>query len=459
MTLAAMAAETGSAWGAPALAAELVRRQVAVIAATGGPPAVLAAKAATTTIPIVFVSGDDPVRLGFVTNLARPDGNLTGISFFNAELAAKRLELLRELVPGAARVAVLVNPANAAIAETTLRDLEGAARAMALQIQVLNASTSREISAAFATLGRENRPPKGKGGPRLGSVDKGWCCHERGLNDSESCGARNCDFSRITGTGRIGGSCRPPIAYSRVDTGRNPSAVPSNSNFPASHLGSQLGLIAQSYRAFSSPPLGRPTPIAPSGGLLAAVATSQGRPPARQHQGPEVVVRSVRASSIRAIAIMTRAVETNRILGLSAKLVCDTSLSSELYGELFLPICNESTRYGTTMTLAQSEPKIVYRIAPEAQAIFCRRRHQPRRPPLAKIRSERKFIPRLQKVASLHCGSTMSQGNSRTNGIPSREANSQPDCEDRRDIGHLICTGKVRKKGQWGRMGGWCRQD
>jgi hypothetical protein len=218
-------------------------------------------------------------------------------------------------------------------------------------------------------------------------------------------------------------------------------------------------LIAQSYRAFSSPPLGRPTPIAPSGGLLAAVATSQGRPPARQHQGPEVVVRSVRASSIRAIAIMTRAVETNRILGLSAKLVCDTSLSSELYGELFLPICNESTRYGTTMTLAQSEPKIVYRIAPEAQAIFCRRRHQPRRPPLAKIRSERKFIPRLQKVASLHCGSTMSQGNSRTNGIPSREANSQPDCEDRRDIGHLICTGKVRKKGQWGRMGGWCRQD
>ena len=138
----------------PTLAADLVRRQVAVIAATGGPPAVLAAKAATTTIPIVFITGDDPVRLGFVTNLARPDGNLTGISFFNAELAAKRLEFLRELVPGAARVAVLVNPANAAIAETTLRDVEGAARAMALQIQVLNASTSREISAAFATLGR-----------------------------------------------------------------------------------------------------------------------------------------------------------------------------------------------------------------------------------------------------------------------------------------------------------------
>jgi putative tryptophan/tyrosine transport system substrate-binding protein len=138
----------------PTLTADLVRRQVAVIAATGGPPAVLAAKAATTTIPIVFITGDDPVRLGFVTNLARPDGNLTGISFFNAELAAKRLELLRELVPGAARVAVLVNPANAAIAETTLRDVEAGARAMALQIQVLNASTSREISAAFTTLGR-----------------------------------------------------------------------------------------------------------------------------------------------------------------------------------------------------------------------------------------------------------------------------------------------------------------
>ena len=120
----------------PTLAADLVRRQVAVIAATGGPPAVLAAKAATTTNPIVFISGDDPVRLGFVTNLARPDGNLTGISFFNAELAAKRLELLRELVPGAARVAVLVNPANAAIAETTLRDVEAGARAMAAVVHL-----------------------------------------------------------------------------------------------------------------------------------------------------------------------------------------------------------------------------------------------------------------------------------------------------------------------------------
>ncbi len=139
----------------PALAAELVRRQVAVIAATGGPAAALAAKAATTTIPIVFIVAEDPVRLGLVASLARPGGNLTGINFFNGELAAKRLELLRELVPAATRVAVLVNPANAANTETTLRDVEPAARAMGLQIQVLNASTSREIDAAFATFVRE----------------------------------------------------------------------------------------------------------------------------------------------------------------------------------------------------------------------------------------------------------------------------------------------------------------
>jgi ABC-type uncharacterized transport system substrate-binding protein len=139
----------------PALAADLVRRRVAVIAASGGMPSILAAKAATTTIPIVFIVNEDPVRLGLVASLARPSGNLTGINIFNAELTAKRLGLLRELVPAATRVAVLVNPANAASAETTLREVEPAARALGLQIQVLNASTIREIDAAFATFARE----------------------------------------------------------------------------------------------------------------------------------------------------------------------------------------------------------------------------------------------------------------------------------------------------------------
>jgi putative ABC transport system substrate-binding protein len=138
----------------PELAAELVRRQVAVIAA-GAPPSAFAAKAATTTIPIVFGVSENPVRLGLVPSLARPGGNLTGVNFFVTELTAKRMELLRELVPGAIRVAVLVNPANAAITEATVRDVETAARAMGLQIQVLNANTSREIDVAFATLVRE----------------------------------------------------------------------------------------------------------------------------------------------------------------------------------------------------------------------------------------------------------------------------------------------------------------
>jgi putative ABC transport system substrate-binding protein len=134
----------------PTLAAELVRRQVAVIVATQGGSAMLAVKA-TTTIPIVFLVGDDPVRLGLVASLARPGGNLTGVNFFTGELGAKRLELLRALVPAAARLAVLVNPANPAN-ESTLKDVVPAARAIGLKIQVLNASSSREISAAFATL-------------------------------------------------------------------------------------------------------------------------------------------------------------------------------------------------------------------------------------------------------------------------------------------------------------------
>jgi putative ABC transport system substrate-binding protein len=138
----------------PELAADLVRRQVAVIAIPQGIAPALAAKSATTTIPIVFANGDDPVKHGLVASLARPGGNLTGINFLNAELAAKRLEFLRELVPAASRVAVLVNPTNPN-AETTLRDVDAAARAMGLQIQVFNASNGREIVAAFATLVRE----------------------------------------------------------------------------------------------------------------------------------------------------------------------------------------------------------------------------------------------------------------------------------------------------------------
>jgi putative tryptophan/tyrosine transport system substrate-binding protein len=139
----------------PALAAELVGRQVATIVATGGPHSALAAKAATTTIPIVFNVGEDPVRLGLVASLARPGGNATGINYFIYELGAKRLALLRELVPAAIRVAMLVNPANAAHTETTLTEVEAAARAIGLQIQIVNASTSREFDVAFAALVRD----------------------------------------------------------------------------------------------------------------------------------------------------------------------------------------------------------------------------------------------------------------------------------------------------------------
>ena len=137
-----------------AMAGDLVTSGVAVIAAANSPPA-LAAKAATTTIPIVFITPEDPVRLGLVTSLAKPGGNLTGINLLSGELAAKRLELLRQLVPRAARVAVLVNPANPSTTETTLRDVEAAARSMGLQMEVLKASTSHEIDVAFAKFGPE----------------------------------------------------------------------------------------------------------------------------------------------------------------------------------------------------------------------------------------------------------------------------------------------------------------
>jgi putative tryptophan/tyrosine transport system substrate-binding protein len=138
----------------PELVAELIRGRIAVIIASGGVAVAVAAKAATTTIPILFIVSEDPVRLGLVASLARPSGNLTGVNFFNTELVAKQLELSRELLPRAARVAVFVNPASAT-AETTLRDVEPAARAIGLQIQILRASTSREIDTAFETFARE----------------------------------------------------------------------------------------------------------------------------------------------------------------------------------------------------------------------------------------------------------------------------------------------------------------
>src|SRR5262245_39703805 len=137
----------------PELAAELVRQRVAVIVA-GGPPAALAGKAATTTIPVVFGVGDDPVKIGLVVSLALPGGNLTGVNFFSSELAAKRLELLRQMVPAAAHIALLVDP-NFTSTEFLVRDVETAARAMGLQLQVYTAKTTGEINAAFANLARE----------------------------------------------------------------------------------------------------------------------------------------------------------------------------------------------------------------------------------------------------------------------------------------------------------------
>jgi putative ABC transport system substrate-binding protein len=139
----------------PGLAADLVRKQVTVIVAHGGTAPAIAAKAATTTIPIVFTVPEDPVRLGLVDSLSRPGGNLTGVNLVIGELVPKRLELLRELVPGMSRVAALVNPANPARAESHGKEVESAGRAMGLQIQIFNVGTSREINAAFTTLARE----------------------------------------------------------------------------------------------------------------------------------------------------------------------------------------------------------------------------------------------------------------------------------------------------------------
>jgi putative ABC transport system substrate-binding protein len=135
----------------PALAADLVHRRVAVIAATGGIPSALAAKAATSTVPIVFVAGSDPIKFGIVTSLSRPDSNITGLTAFTSELVPKRLELLHEVVQSATTVALLVNPTNA-VAETVLRDVQGAARTLGLQLHVVHASAEADLDKVFASL-------------------------------------------------------------------------------------------------------------------------------------------------------------------------------------------------------------------------------------------------------------------------------------------------------------------
>jgi putative ABC transport system substrate-binding protein len=139
----------------PGLMADLVRRQVAVIATPGSNPAALAAKAATGTIPIVFGVGEDPVRLGLVASLARPGGNATGVNFFGHEVAAKGLRLLHDLLPKAVRIALLANPANSSVSEATIREIQEAAPAIGLTVEILNATTTGEIDAAFATFASE----------------------------------------------------------------------------------------------------------------------------------------------------------------------------------------------------------------------------------------------------------------------------------------------------------------
>ncbi len=135
----------------PALATDLVGRQVAVIAATGGDPTPLAAKAATTTIPIVFTIGGDPVQLGLVASFNKPGGNVTGVTFMNLEFGAKRLELLHRLVPNAALIAMLIDP-NYPLPSAEMRDVQTAARSLGLQINVLNASTESQMDAAFTNM-------------------------------------------------------------------------------------------------------------------------------------------------------------------------------------------------------------------------------------------------------------------------------------------------------------------
>jgi putative tryptophan/tyrosine transport system substrate-binding protein len=136
----------------PALAADLVRRRVTVIAALGSTPAALAAKAATSTIPIVFWIGGDPIELGLVASLNRPEGNLTGLTTLNQELVAKRVELLHQVVPGTSSMALLINPTSPTLTKTAIEDAQAAARSLGLELHVLNASTERDFDVVFANL-------------------------------------------------------------------------------------------------------------------------------------------------------------------------------------------------------------------------------------------------------------------------------------------------------------------
>jgi putative tryptophan/tyrosine transport system substrate-binding protein len=138
----------------PTLAADLVRRQVSVIVAAASTPAALTAKAATATIPIVFLLGSDPVAAGLVDNLARPGGNVTGVTSMNMELGPKRLELLRELLPAANVVALLVNPTNPTITQSMSKDLQSAAQALGVELHILNASTEADFDSIFAALSK-----------------------------------------------------------------------------------------------------------------------------------------------------------------------------------------------------------------------------------------------------------------------------------------------------------------
>jgi putative tryptophan/tyrosine transport system substrate-binding protein len=140
----------------PELAGDLVSRHVRVLIASGGQPVNFAAKDATTTIPIIFLTPQDPVKVGLVISLARPSGNLTGVNFFNGELAAKQFELLREMLPNARRIAALIDPAAQSTTETTLQDLETAARATGMQLYVLKATNSRDIDVTFEAMAREH---------------------------------------------------------------------------------------------------------------------------------------------------------------------------------------------------------------------------------------------------------------------------------------------------------------